>query len=45
MRRWRRIQLSDTLMLCCGVMSFNINLNIPDDCGNVLDTVYTVYSP
>ena len=37
------IQLSDTLMLCCGVMSFHINLSIPDDCGNVLDTVYTVY--
>ena len=37
------IQLSDTMMLCCGVMSFHINLSIPDDCGNVLDTVYTVY--
>jgi len=37
------ILLSDTLMLCCGVMSFNINLNIPDDCGNVFDTMYTVY--
>ena len=37
------ITFSDTAMLCCGVMSFTINLIIPDDCGNELDTAYTVY--
>ena len=34
---------SDTLLLCDGVMTFSIALNISDDCGNVLDTSYVVY--
>lgn len=37
------ISFSDTLPMCCGVMSFSVNLDIPDDCGNVLDTSYTVF--
>ena len=33
---------SDTLVLCEGVFSFVVNLDVADDCGNVLDTSYTV---
>jgi len=33
---------SDTLELCDGVFSFEVALNLADDCGNVLDTNYTV---
>jgi len=37
------VVLSDTSFHCQGVMSFVINLNVADDCDNVLDTMYTVY--
>lgn len=37
------ITFSDTTNLCCGVTSFIVNLNVPDDCGNVLDTAYRIY--
>ena len=33
----------DTVYQCQGVFSFQIGLNIADDCGNVLDTTYLVY--
>ena len=33
----------DTVFQCQGVFSFQIGLNIADDCGNVLDTTYVVY--
>ena len=36
------VSTSDTLVLCEGVFSFVINLDVADDCGNVLDTSYTV---
>ena len=37
------IVFSDTAFQCQGVMSFVIHLNVADDCGNSLDTVYTVF--
>lgn len=37
------ISFSDTTDFCCGVTSFIVNLNVPDDCGNLLDTAYTVF--
>lgn len=37
------ISFSDTTDLCCGVTSFVVNLHVPDDCGNLLDTAYTVF--
>ena len=36
------VSTSDTLVLCEGVFSFVVNLDVADDCGNVLDTNYTV---
>lgn len=36
------VSTSDTLVLCEGVFSFVVNLDVADDCGNVLDTSYTV---
>lgn len=36
------ISTSDTLDLCEGVFSFIVNLDVADDCGNMLDTSYTV---
>jgi len=35
--------MRDTLLLCQGVMSVDLVLSIADDCGNLLDTVYTVF--
>ena len=37
------IMLHDTVIQCQGVFSFQITLNILDDCGNELDTTYTVF--
>ena len=34
---------SDTTDLCGGVYSFVVALDVSDDCGNVLDTTYTVF--
>ena len=36
------VLFQDSVVLCQGVTQVNIALNIPDDCGNVLDTMYTV---
>ena len=33
----------DSVLLCQGVLSFDVVLDIADDCGNHLDTNYTVY--
>jgi len=33
----------DSVLLCQGVLSFDVVLDIADDCGNHLDTSYTVY--
>ena len=37
------MSFSDTTDWCCGVTSFVVNLHVPDDCGNLLDTAYTVF--
>ena len=34
---------TDTTILCQGVFSFVIQLHVMDDCGNALDTSYTVF--
>ena len=36
------VSTTDTLVLCEGVFSFVVNLDVADDCGNLLDTSYTV---
>lgn len=36
------VSTSDTLTLCEGAFSFVVSLEVADDCGNVLDTNYTV---
>lgn len=33
----------DSVLLCQGVLAFDVVLDIADDCGNHLDTSYTVY--
>jgi len=37
------ISFVDTVTLCQGITSFTIVLNVADECGNVLDTAYSVY--
>ena len=37
------ISFSDTTDLCCGVTSFIVSVHVADDCGNLLDTAYTVF--
>lgn len=37
------VSFHDTVAFCQGVFSVQIALHLPDDCGNLLDTAYTVY--